>query len=216
MMELFDFIDRTPTAFHAVRNSANILSENGYTELYECENWNIERGGKYFVTRNGSSIIAFSVPECDYTGFMACASHTDSPCFKMKSSPELSGNGIVRFNVEGYGGMIRESWFDRPLSVAGRVAVIGDGAIEYRLVDIDRDLMVIPSLAVHMGSPRNDDRVNIQNEMLPVFGTDGGEADILSLAAENMGADKDSIAGFEPFVYNRMKATVFGAENEFF
>lgn len=216
MMELFDFIDRTPTAFHAVRNSANILSENGYTELYECENWNIERGGKYFVTRNGSSIIAFSVPECDYTGFMACASHTDSPCFKMKSSPELSGNGIVRFNVEGYGGMIRESWFDRPLSVAGRVAVIGDGAIEYRLVDIDRDLMVIPSLAVHMGSPRNDDRVNIQNEMLPVFGTDGGEADILSLAAENIGADKDSIAGFDLFVYNRMKATVFGAENEFF
>lgn len=215
-MELLNFIDKTPTAFHAVANVSELLKSCGYTELYECDEWKIKQGGKYFVSRNLSSVIAFDVPDCDYTGFMACASHTDSPCFKIKSAPELpSVNGLIRLNIEGYGGMIRESWFDRPLSVAGRIAVLSEKRIEYKLVNIERDLMVIPSLAIHMGSPRGDDKVNIQNELLPVLRSDESQTEFLKLIAENAGVNAEDIIGCDLFVYNRMKGTVFGAENEF-
>lgn len=215
-MDLLNFIDSSPTAFHAAANVCEILKKSGYEQLKECDTWKIERGGQYFLTRSGSSVIAFSVPDDDYTGFMACASHTDSPCFKIKSNPELNSvNGLIRLNVEGYGGMIKESWFDRPLSVAGRIAVLTDTGIEYRLVNIDHDLMVIPSLAIHMGSPRSEDKVNIQNELLPILRTDEAQAELMGLIAESAGVLPEKIAGCDLFVYNRMKGTVFGAEKEF-
>lgn len=215
-MELLKFIDRTPTAFHASANVSEILKNNGYTELFECDSWNLEKGGKYFTVRNLSSLIAFQLPENDYTSFMACASHTDSPCFKIKSSQELAGPGeAIRLNVEGYGGMIRESWFDRPLSVAGRIAVLHGNMIEYKLVNVERDLMIIPSLAIHMGSPRSEDKVNIQNELLPVLRSDKTKTEFIQIIAENANVNAEDIAGCDLFVYNRMKGTVFGAENEF-
>ncbi|MCH5211459.1 MAG: M18 family aminopeptidase [Oscillospiraceae bacterium] len=215
-MKLLEFINKTPTAFHAAANVRDILLDHGYKELYECEAWEINKGGRYFTTRNGSSIIAFSVPENEYNGIMVCASHTDSPSLKIKSNLELPPvNGIIRLNVEGYGGMIRESWFDRPLSVAGRIAIKTGDEIEEKLINIDRELLVIPSLAIHMGKPRNDDKVNIQTELLPILRTDKAQTDFMKLIAEAANTEPESVTGCDLCLYNREKGVVFGAENEF-
>ncbi|MGN0180854.1 MAG: M18 family aminopeptidase [Candidatus Ornithomonoglobus sp.] len=215
-MKMLDFIDASPMAFHAVENVKRILIENGFAQLYECDEWRLQNGGRYFVTRNGSSIIAFEVPLYNYRGLAVCASHTDSPSFKLKSSPELPGvNGLVRLNVEGYGGMARETWFDRPLSVAGRVAAADGSGIKELLVNIDRDIAVIPSLAVHMGKARSEERVNIQNEMLPLLRSDKAQNELLGLIADNAGVKPENIKGCDLYLYNREKGTVFGADNEF-
>lgn len=215
-MNLLSFIDNSPTAFHAVKNICDTLKSHGFTQLYEGDSWDINEGDRCFVTRNGSSVIAFEIPQCSYTGITVCASHTDSPCFAVKSSPEMSAvNSLIRLNVEGYGGMLRESWFDRPLSVAGRIAVSADGGIEERLVNIDRDLMIIPSLAVHMGKAHCEDKINIQNEMLPILKSDSEQTCFLELVAENAGVKASDIKGCDLYLYNRQKCTVFGASKEF-
>ena len=121
--ELISFLDKSPTAFHAVANIKARLETEGYTELAESAKWELSEGGKYFVVRNDSSIIAFRTPIFDFTGFMISAAHSDSPAFKVKENPEIVENGYVRLNVEGYGGMLMAPWLDRPLSVAGRVIV---------------------------------------------------------------------------------------------
>ena len=122
--ELIDFIDRSPNAFFAVANMKAILKENKYTELYEADDWQLKKGGKYFVTRNDSAIVAFQIPKKDIRGFQIMASHCDSPAFKVKSNAEITvNNKYVKINIEKYGGMIMSPWFDRPLSVAGRVIV---------------------------------------------------------------------------------------------
>ncbi|MGN1115376.1 MAG: M18 family aminopeptidase [Candidatus Ornithomonoglobus sp.] len=215
-MKMLDFIDASPTAFHAVENAKRILIENGFAELYECDVWRLQNGGRYFVTRNGSSIIAFEVPLYNYRGLAVCASHTDSPSFKLKSSPELPEvNGSVRLNVEGYGGMARETWFDRPLSVAGRIAAADGDGIKELLVNIDRDIAVIPSLAVHMGKARSEERVNIQNEMLPLLRSDKAQNELIGLIAADAGVEPEDIKGCDLYLYNREKGTFFGADNEF-
>ncbi len=216
-MELLKFIKKSPTAFHAVDNVRSMLCENGYTELFESENWSIEPGRNYFVVRGGSSVIAFCVPEQEYTGLAVCATHTDSPSFKIKSNPEvMGGNGLVRLNIEGYGGMLRESWFDRPLSVAGRITVSENGKIKEHLVNIDRSLIVIPSLAVHMGKAHSEDKINIQTEMLPVLRSEDAQMEFMNIIAQNAGVGADEILGCDLYLYNCEDGVVFGAENEFF
>ena len=116
--ELISFLDKSPTAFHAVSIIKKKLVASGYFELVESEKWELTEGGKYFVTRNDSSIIAFRVPRFNFTGFMISAAHSDSPAFKVKENPEIVENGYVKLNVEGYGGMLMAPWLDRPLSVA--------------------------------------------------------------------------------------------------
>lgn len=216
-MELLEFIKNSPTAFHAVANVCSRLTENGYTELFENEIWKIEPGTNYFVVRDGSSVIAFSVPQCEYIGLSVCATHTDSPSFKIKSNPEvMGGNGLVRLNIEAYGGMNRETWFDRPLSVAGRVTVSENGKIKEYLVNIERSLVVIPSLAIHMGKAHSEDKINIQTEMLPIFRSEEAQTEFIKLIAENIGAEPNRILGCDLYLYNCEAGTVFGAENEFF
>ena len=134
----------------------HMLEEHGFTALHESQAWNIQAGGKYYVTRNGSSMIAFIVPEV-IEGFHIAASHADSPSFKIKEIPELSvADKYTKLNVEGYGGMIMSSWFDRPLSVAGRVMIRTEQGVETRLVNVDKDMLIIPSLAIHMNRNIND------------------------------------------------------------
>lgn len=215
-MEILDFINSSPTAFHAVENVKKILHENGFTELYECKEWRLINSGKYYVVRNGSSIIAFEVPLYNYRGLAVCAAHTDSPSFKLKSNSELPPtSGLIRLNIEGYGGMIRESWFDRPLSVAGRIAVSGENGIAEMNVNIDHDLTVIPSLAIHMGKAHSEDKINIQNEMLPIFRSDKSQTELIKLIADSAGVRAEDIMDCDLYLYNREKGTVFGAENEF-
>lgn len=215
---LLEFIKRSPSPYHAVDNVCAYLSENGYARLYEHERWDIKKGGKYYTVRGGSSVIAFEIPEDHiYEGIAVCASHTDSPSFKLKSDPELpSVNRLIRLNIEGYGGMAKDSWFDRPLSIAGRIVIDKGEGLEYRLVNVDRDLLMIPSLAVHMGAPRESGKVNIQTELLPVFREEDDNNRFVDLIAREADTEPEKILGCDLYIYNREKGTFFGADNEFF
>ena len=142
--KLLDFLHKSPTCFHAINEMKEILIKQGYRELSEAESWKLEVDGRYFVVRNQSSIIAFRIPTTDYKGYMIGTAHSDSPTFKIKENPEIVGNGVVKLNVEKYGGMLCAPWFDRPLSVAGRVIVKENGKLVTKLVRVDKDLLVIP------------------------------------------------------------------------
>ena len=149
--ELLAFLDASPNSFFAVDNMARALSRAGYRRLGEGEAWALEGGGRYFLTRNGSSLIAFRLPEGPPLGFQIMASHADSPAFRVKPKPVLTvEDSLLRLNTERYGGMILSTWLDRPLSVAGRLLVRENrGGVRSMLVKVDRDLLVIPSLAIH-------------------------------------------------------------------
>ena len=149
--ELLQFIEKSPSTYHVMENVRARLLAAGYTELEENARWSLAHGGKYFLTRGGTSCIAFRVPEQTAHGFMLTASHSDSPSFKIKENPERTAAGhYLQLSTEKYGGMLMAPWFDRPLSVAGHVLVDTEDGIETRLVNIDRDLLVIPSLAIHI------------------------------------------------------------------
>lgn len=213
--KLIEFINKSTDCYHAVKNAVYMLRENGFTELSESEKWEIKRGGKYYVTRNDSSIIAFTIPENAYRGFMICASHTDSPCFKLKPDFEVQSDGAVKLSVEGYGGMIMSSWLDRPLSVSGRVVTVENGKLKSRLVNIDRDLLVIPSLAIHMSRDINKGyEFNIARDMCPISGEKSGA--LMDIVSENAGVKREDIKGFDLSLYNRMAGAVIGTGNEYF
>ena len=212
---LLGFIKKSPSCFHAVANIKKELEDGGYAELFEYEKWDIIPGGKYFVTRNGSSIIAFSIPEkISKPKFMIVASHSDSPTFKVKDIPELDGV-YTRINTERYGGMIFDSWFDRPLSVAGRVMVRNENGVSTRLADIDRDLLLIPHIAIHMDNPNNGKTYNPASDLVPLYGGDGAKGSFMKLIAENIGVSPEDIISHELFLYNRQSPSIWGAENEF-
>ncbi len=216
--ELFSFLDRSPNAFFAVKNMCDVLSEAGMTRLYEGASWDLEAGKGYFVTRNDSAIIAFRIPKADYTGFQIMASHCDSPVFKIKTNAEITiDKQYVKLNVEKYGGMLCAPWLDRPLSAAGRVIVRTEDGIETRLVNIDRDLMIIPNLAIHMNRQVNDGyKFNAQVDMLPLFCEKGEESDaFMGLIASEAGVNAKDILDTDLFLYNRMPAVSLGLNNEF-
>ena len=216
--KLIDFIEASPSQFHAIENQKQRLLQEGYTQLFESKAWELEAGGKYFVTRNGSSIIAFRIPQGDFNGFQIMASHSDAPCFKIKENPEMMAEGhYVKLNVEKYGGLICSTWFDRPLSVAGRLIVKENGKLVSKLVNVDRDLLMIPNLAIHMNREVNDGyKYSIQKDMLPLFGNEDAKGTFMDVIAEAAGVEKDAILGNDLFLYNRMKGRVWGANNEFF
>lgn len=215
--ELFDFIESSPSCFHVIHNMKEILIAEGYVPLLESEPWQLKKGGKYFVTRNGSSLIAFRIPGKDARGFQIMASHSDSPCFKIKENPELEAEGhYIKLNVEKYGGMLMAPWFDRPLSVAGRVMVRDDGRILPRLINIDRDLLMIPNLAIHMCREINDGvKYNVQKDLLPLYGDHTAKGGFLKQIAEEAGIGKENILGYDLFLYNRMPGSIWGAGREF-
>ncbi len=218
--ELASFIKGAPTAFHAVEKMGGMLEEEGFEELKEREKWELKPGKGYYVKRNGSSIIAFKAGAklLDYT-FHVTASHSDSPGFKLKENAELDvKKKYTVLNTEGYGGMICSTWFDRPLSVAGRVIVKTDEGLKARLVDLDRDLLMIPSLAIHMDRSVNDGhKFNKQVDMLPLFaGEEKAPGAVKELVAKELEAKAEDIYGMDLFLYNRMAPAVWGSGNEFF
>lgn len=214
--QLLEFIEKSPTCFHAVDTLKNMLNAYGFKGLQESQLWNIKAGGKYYVTRNGSSLIAFVVPET-VTGFHIAASHSDSPTFKIKEIPELSvANKYTKLNVEGYGGMIMSTWFDRPLSVAGRVMVRTENGVETRLVNVDQDLLMIPSVAIHMNRGVNDGyKYNVQKDLLPLYGTGNAKDTFMKCIAEAVGVTEEAILGKDLYLYPRTKGCIWGAEQEF-
>lgn len=217
VQELFDFIQQSPSCFHVIENVKKQLTEQGFEELCENKNWQIKEGGKYFVTRNLSSVIAFKVPTKNFKSFHIVASHSDSPTFKIKDHPEQMVKGkYVQLNTERYGGMIYSTWFDRPLSIAGRALVKTETGVATKLLNIDRDLLVIPNLAVHMDRTVNDGmKYNPQVNLLPLYGDAASKDTFNKLVAEACGTAEENIISTDLFLYNRTAPTVWGAHNEY-
>lgn len=223
--EMLDFIEKSPSCFHAVANVAELLKAQGFQELRETEDWDFSRGEKFYVIRNDSSLIAFRIPSESGNwsvpqGFHIVASHSDSPAFKLKEAPEIAVEGhYLKLNTEKYGGMILSTWLDRALSVAGRVAVRNAGSVESRLVNIDDDLLVIPNLAIHMNREMNKGvEYNPQTDMLPLYadcGTEEKEDVLLGRLSRELGVEKEDILGQDLFLYVREKGRILGEDGEF-
>ena len=220
---LMEFLKKSPSTFHAVANMRQALKDAGFAELTESRRWELVPGGAYFTVRNGSSILAFRIgTDLAEPCFTLTASHSDSPCFKIKENAELRvRDKYVQLNTEGYGGMICSTWLDRPLGVAGRVLVrncmnLGE-TYETRLVDFDRDLVLIPNVAIHMNRKVNDGfTFNKQIDMVPLFGSGKLEKGAFRrMVAEQAGAAETDVLGCDLYLYNRVAPTVWGAENEF-
>ncbi|MBR1622813.1 MAG: M18 family aminopeptidase [Pseudobutyrivibrio sp.] len=212
---LFEFIEESPSQFHVIENERQRFLKDGFEELSEAKAWKLELGKNYFVTRNGSSIIAFRMPKKEYKSFMIMASHSDSPTFRIKEQPEMKEGHYVKLNTEKYGGMLMTPWFDRPLSIAGRAIVRTNAGVESRLVNFDRDLCMLPSLAIHMNREANDGyKYNAQKDMLPLVSMDEG-FNLKKLVADELSVKEDEIVGSDLFLYNREHGRVWGANDEF-
>lgn len=280
--DMLEFIDKSPTSFHAVANLRSALAKQGFGELRESEEWELRPGKGYFVTRNDSSLIAFRLPDREAgegrtssqgggrnvpdeaqeatpqaatpqaaweigenvsqeqdtplgegteggksanasmgcRGFHIAATHSDSPCFKIKESPEMGAeNAYLKLNTEKYGGMILSTWLDRALSVAGRVAVKSKGGLETRLVNVEKDLCVIPSVAIHLtrgGSDKGE--YNPQTDMLPLYAdSDKGKKKnlLMKRVAKAAGVKPEEILGHDLFLYTREKGRIWGENGEF-
>ncbi len=214
---LFAFIDSSPTSFHAAANVGQALEEAGFQRLYETKPWQIESGKKYFVDRNDSAVIAFSIPQKEQKGFHIVAAHSDSPCFKLKELPELSvEEHYLKWNVEKYGGMILSTWLDRPLSAAGRVVVKGPDGMMTKLVNIDRSVAVIPNVAIHMNRDMNKGiEYNPQTDMPPLVGSADGRGGYLALLAKEAGVQAEEILGQDIFLYNKDRCSRLGLAEEY-
>ena len=214
--ELLHFIKNSPTCYHVTENIRQKLLANGYTELSERERWEVAPGGKYFVRRNGSSTIAFRVPEMIDGGFAMAAAHSDSPTFRLKEHPDRRSAHYVQLSTEKYGGMLMSTWFDRPLSVAGRVFVRANGEIVEKLVSVDRDLLVIPSLAIHFQRDVNKGHTyNPQIDMQPLWGPADSRT-LTDLVAEELGVDPADILDTDLQLVTRQTPTQIGPDGEFF
>lgn len=216
---LLHFIEKSPSQFHAAQNICRILRKAGFTPLRECDCWNLQKGGSYYATRNHSSVIAFRIPEnTEKTSFRLVSSHSDSPTFKVKTASELAGPGsYLRLNVEPYGGMIDQSWLDRPLSVAGRVMVREDGKLSEKLLSVDRDLLLIPSVAIHLNRDANKGtELNRQVDLCPLFSAGKMEKGAFDrMIAAELSCNEKDILSKELCLVNRQKGSVWGVEEEF-
>ena len=214
--ELQEFLDYSHSAYHACAYLAGLLDQAGYTRLRENQEWELVPGGKYYLLRNGSALMAFRVPSGAPKGFMLSAAHSDRPTFRVKENGELEGNGYLRLATERYGGMLMAPWLDRPLSIAGRVLVKTGTGLESRLVDVDRDLLMIPNVAIHMNRKANDGYTwNPAVDMIPLLGSAGCKGKLMSLVAQAAGAAEDAILSHDLQLYVRQKATVWGLEEEY-
>ncbi len=209
---LMKFLDASVSVYHAADYIAKTLEKAGYQRLSEGKKWTLSCGGKYYLTRGGTAVVAFRVPQGEAKGFLMSASHSDRPTFKVKENGELTGK-YTRLSTEKYGGMLIAPWLDRPLSIAGRVMVETENGIESRLLNIDRDLTVIPNVAIHMNRQANDGyKWNPAVDTLPLLGGADASGKLNSLLEEAAGG---KILGHDLYLYVRQKATVWGVDNEY-
>lgn len=222
--EVIEFIDESPSTCHVVKNCSDILDEKGFERIMPGEKWEIKKGGKYFLKKSSSTIIAFTVGEnFDVKkGFKIFGAHTDSPCFRIKPSPEIVTENVVRLNTEVYGGPILSTWFDRPLSIAGRVIVRGEDTFFPKTIKIriDEPLLTIPNLAIHQNREVNNGvKIDKQNDVLPVislinknFEREGYLERIILKKTE---IKKEDIIDFDLYLYATEKGCLLGANEEF-
>lgn len=214
--ELFSYIDNSPSPFHTIETTRRLLTEAGFLEVQENQSWSLEKGGSYFVVRNDSAVIAFRIPKQEAAGFHMVASHSDSPSFKIKEHAELTlDKAYTKLNVEKYGGMLMSTWFDRPLSVAGRVYVNTAEGIQKKLVHFDEDLLVIPNLAIHMNRDANSGmQYSAQTDMCPVLSTTADKEQFRTLLAKKIGVDTEDILGQDLYLYTRQKGLLVGTDKD--
>lgn len=223
--ELIDFIYKSPSPFHAVATIKNMLQNNGFIELEEEDRWEIQKNGKYFVTRNDSALVAFVVGTgvIAKNGFKIIGAHTDSPTFRIKPNPEIVSEGsYLKLNTEVYGGPILNTWLDRPLSIAGRVTLKGKNILcpKTELVNINKPILIIPNLAIHMNRNVNKGvELNKQVDMLPILGliNESFEKEnyLVKVVAQELNVDVEDIIDFDLVLYEYNKGCIMGLNNEF-
>ena len=222
--EVVEFIDESPRSYHVVKNCSDILDENGFERIMPREKWELKKGGKYFFKKSSSTIIAFTVGENfdARKGFKIFGAHTDSPCFRIKPNPEMVTENIVRLNTEVYGGPILSTWFDRPLSIAGRVIVKGENPFFPKTVKIkvDEPLLTIPNLAIHQNREVNNGvKIDKQNDVLPVISLINHnfekEGYLERIILKKTGIKKEDIIDFDLYLYATEKGCLLGANEEF-
>ena len=210
------FIDKSVSCYHAVENVEEQLLKNGFIRLEERDAWELSGGRSYYVKRGGSSLIAFKIPKEAFKGFHITASHSDSPCFKLKVNPEMTvEDKYLKLNTEGYGGMIYSTWFDRCLSVAGRVICADGNGLREVNVNIDEDLLIIPSLAIHMNREANKGaEFNPQTDLLPLVGSCQAKGKLKEKLAALAGVDAEEILGDDLYLYVREKGKIGGIHKD--
>lgn len=223
--ELIDFIYESPSAFHAVLNVKNILKDNGFTELKEEDKWEISKGGKYYVTKNDSAIVAFiaGTGNVEEDGFKIIGAHTDSPTFRIKPDPEMiAENAYLKLNTEVYGGPILSTWMDRPLSIAGRVTLKSSNVFypETRFINIKKPIMVIPNLAIHMNRNVNAGvELNRQKDTLPLIALVNDQMEkenyLIKMLASELNVNVQDVLDFDLFLYEFEKGSIIGVNDEF-
>ena len=210
--KLMAFLDAAVSVYHAADYLADTLNKAGYTCLSEGKAWDLQPGGKYFLIRGGTAVLAFRIPQGAVNGFMMSASHSDRPTFKVKENGELTGK-YTRLSTEKYGGMLMAPWLDRPLSIAGRVWVETEAGVQSKLVNIDRDLTMIPNVAIHMNREANEGyKWNPAVDTLPLLGGADAAGKLNALLEEAAGG---KILGQDLYLYIRQKATVWGMDEEY-
>ena len=217
---MIDFINNTPNAYSCVDNLRKLLIDKGFIELYENDDWhNLEKNNKYFVVRGDSALIAFELPNNkEKIGFNIVAAHSDSPSFHIKPNSDIFENNYLKLNTDSYGGMINYSWLDRPLSLAGRVIIYEDGIYKTQIINIDKDLMIIPSQAIHINRDVNSkNELNLQIDMLPIISLSNKKSliDIIMDYLDAKGITYDNICDYDLYLYNRDKGKFVGLNDEF-
>ena len=215
--QLLNYIENSPTAYQAVDSAAKMLEEQGFVRLGAQDAWTLAPGQGYYTVQNGTSIIAFRMPAGKIDSVMLAASHSDSPTFKLKAVCEADTGDYVKLNTERYGGMIMSTWLDKPLSLAGRLVVKSEDGIKTVSVKMDRDLVLIPNVAIHQNRKHNDGfAYNAQTDMMPLYGMSSAKGSLMVTVAEAAGVNAEDVIGSDLYLYNRTPATVWGAEHAFF
>ncbi|KAI8085188.1 peptidase M18 [Halteromyces radiatus] len=239
-LDLIEYINKSPSPFHATFEATELLKKAGYQEIKERESWNngvLKQNGKYYFTRNGSSIVAFAIGG-QYkpgNGFSILGAHTDSPCLKLKPVSKKDKSSYLEVGCQTYGGGIWHTWFDRDLSVAGRVLVQHeDGTFKHTLVKVDRPLLRIPTLAIHLDRTANESfKFNKETQLAPILATevksalsgiekqDGVESEanhhplLIRILADELNVKPEQIRDFELALYDTQESTIGGACKEF-
>lgn len=223
--KLIDFIHESPSNFHVVENIESKLKENEFSELDLRQKWDIKKGGRYYVKKNGTAIISFVIGdgEIEEEGFRIIGAHTDAPTFRIKPNPEISvENNYLKLNVETYGGPILSTWLDRPLGIAGRVTLKSENPLypNVKLLNINKPVLIIPNLAIHMNRKVNEGvELNKQKDMLPLLSLINEEFTkdnfLIKLISKELNVEAGDIIDFDLFLYEYEKGSVIGLNNEF-
>ncbi|MBO4854314.1 MAG: M18 family aminopeptidase [Oscillospiraceae bacterium] len=208
-------IQESPTPFHAIEKLRALLCSRGYSPLPDTSQ-PLAAGGKYYMTPYGRSLIAFRLPKEKPGGLMITASHADSPCFRLRDRSELTGGDYTRLNVERYGGMLSDSWLDRPLSIAGRIVIRDSGGIRTQLVDFKRDMVLIPRLAIHFNREWGEGRkYDPATDLIPLYGTAAAAGQFYRELAQQAGCETNDILATDLFLYNNQPGAIWGGDGAF-